>query len=377
MSDYEGWKPYVSVAERRRKAEKVAAKTAKRGASLAPVVASQGAIAKSFWGRAWCDNLERYSDYANRLPRGRSYVRNGSVIDLRIAAGEVRAQVVGSSLYQVTINVAAVPAAQWQAIGVECAVAIDSLVELLQGRLSKAVMECICRPGTGLFPAPREIKLDCSCPDWAEMCKHVAAVLYGVGARLDQQPELLFLLRRVDAQELVAQAGSAIPKAGKGPAAAKVLDAAQLGDVFGIEIDEAPVPKVKPGQTAPRGKPVSPRKIATRLKVAMAAPTVAASKKTVSPPEAATLTKVVAAGKVKAPAKVRAPAKTAAASGKPRPLKNTAPSTKTARAPAKPKVVNPGYPAKTVSPSRPAANPSKATPRRGPTRPRARTQRFE
>ena len=176
--DYGAWKPYVSVAERRRKAEKVAAKAAKKGITLTPVSASRGAIAKSFWGRAWCDNLERYSDYSNRLPRGRTYVRNGSVIDLQIGAGEVRAQVVGSSLYKVGIDVAAVPAKQWQAIGAECAASIDSLVELLQGKLSKAVMERICRPGTGLFPAPREIKLSCSCPDWAEMCKHVAGVLY-------------------------------------------------------------------------------------------------------------------------------------------------------------------------------------------------------
>ena len=376
MSYYGGWKPYVSVAERRRKAEKVAAKAAKKGAALAPVSASRGAIAKTFWGRAWRDNLERYSDYSNRLPRGRTYVRNGSVIDLQIAAGEVRAQVVGSSLYKVAIDVAAVPAAQWQAIGTECAASIDSLVELLQGKLSKAVMERICRPGTGLFPAPREIKLSCSCPDWAEMCKHVAAVLYGVGARLDQQPELLFRLRRVDAKDLVAQAGAALPKPGKGPAAGKVLDGAQLADVFGIEIDEAPVPKVKPGKTAPRAKPAVPRKVATRLQAGPTA-NVAASKQAISPPKVALVAKIPAAAKVKSPAKVRAPAKTAAASGKARPLKNKAPSAKTARAPVKPKVVNPGGPAKKLSPTQPAANPSKATPRRSSTRPTARTKRFE
>jgi len=240
LSYYE-WKPYVPVAARRKQAEKLAAKAAKAGAALMPVGASRGAIAKTFWGKAWCDNLERYSDYANRLPRGRTYLRNGSVIDLRIGAGEVRAQVVGSSLYQVTIGVAAVPPAQWRAIGAECSTSIDSLVELLQGRLSTGVMQCICKPGTGLFPTPREIKLDCSCPDWAEMCKHVAAVLYGVGARLDQQPELLFQLRRVDAKDLVASAGAGLGRTGKGPAAGKVLADAQLADVFGIEIDaEAP-----------------------------------------------------------------------------------------------------------------------------------------
>ena len=255
MSFY-AWKPYVPVAARRKKAEKLAAKSAKAGAVLSPVRASRGAIAKTFWGRAWCENLERYSDYANRLPRGRSYVRNGSVIHLEIGEGEVRAQVVGSSLYKVTVSVAAVPGPQWRSISAECATSIDSLVELLQGRLSKAVMERICKPGTGLFPAPRDIKLDCSCPDWATMCKHVAAVLYGVGARLDQQPELLFRLRRVDPRELVAQAGAGLPKARRGPAAGKVLDDARIADVFGIELDEG----------AARVKVVAPAKAATLAK---------------------------------------------------------------------------------------------------------------
>jgi uncharacterized Zn finger protein len=249
---YWGWKPYVSVAERRKKAEKAAAKAKKAGAGHSPIEPYRGAIAKTFWGKAWCDNLERYSDYANRLPRGRTYVRNGSVIDLKIAAGEVRAQVMGSSLYKVDVTVAAVADKQWQSIGADCSGSIDSLVELLQGKLSKAVMERICTPGTGLFPAPKEIQFSCSCPDWASMCKHVAAVLYGVGARLDQQPELLFNLRRVDAKDLVAQASTALPKTRKGSASKRVLDDSALADVFGIEMVEAtsavPVKK-KPGKS--------------------------------------------------------------------------------------------------------------------------------
>ena len=141
---YYGWKPYVSVAERRRKAEKAAAKAKKAGAGHSPIEPSRGAVARTFWGKAWCDNLEAYSDYANRLPRGRTYVRNGSVIDLKIAEGEVQALVMGSSLYKVAVKVARVPAQQWQAIGADCSGSIDSLVELLQGKLSRAVMERIC-----------------------------------------------------------------------------------------------------------------------------------------------------------------------------------------------------------------------------------------
>ena len=237
---YWDWKPYVSVAERRAKAQKAAAKAKKGGASLAPIAPYRGAVAKTFWGKAWCDNLERYSDFANRLPRGRTYVRNGSVIDLRIGAGSVQAQVVGSSLYRVNVTIASVPDKAWLAIRADCANSIDSLVELLQGRLSKAVMERICKPGVGLFPAPQAIKFSCSCPDWAVMCKHVAAVLYGVGARLDQQPELLFSLRQVDAQALVAYPVGAPLGANalSGLAAARVLADSELADVFGIEMAE-------------------------------------------------------------------------------------------------------------------------------------------
>ncbi len=247
---YYAWKPYVSMAERRKKAEKVAAKIKKSGDNLSPIEPSRGAIAKTFWGKAWCNNLEAYSDYANRLPRGRAYTRNGSVIDLQIAEGQIQAKVMGSSLYQVTVNITPVPAKHWQAIGKDCAGSIDSLVELLQGKLSTAVMQRICTPKTGLFPSPNEISVDCTCPDWADMCKHVAAVLYGVGARLDQKPELLFSLRRVDAKELVTQAGVGLPKSKPEAAGLKVLDDAMLADVFGIEMDgveaEKPTSRRKP-----------------------------------------------------------------------------------------------------------------------------------
>lgn len=236
---YFQWKPYVSVAERRKKSERTAARFRKNGQVLAPVTAGRGAIARTFWGKAWCDNLERYSDFSNRLPRGRTYLRNGSVIDLKITAGQVLAQVMGSALYKVEVNVSAVPKARWQAIGADCAGSIDSVVELLRGRLSKVVMERICRPRTGLFPAPNEITFTCSCPDWAAMCKHVAAVFYGVGTRLDQQPELLFTLRRVDAKDLVARAGAGLLPSKKNPAAGKVLDDSMIGEVFGIEMAEA------------------------------------------------------------------------------------------------------------------------------------------
>lgn len=306
---YGRWAPYVPVAERRKKAEKAAAKAKKAGANLSPIESSSGAIAKTFWGKAWCTNLEQYSDYSNRLPRGRTYVRNGSVIDLKITAGEVRAQVMGSSLYTVDVTVTAVPDKQWQAIGAGCAGSIDSLVELLQGKLSKGVMEHICKPGTGLFPAPKEIKFNCSCPDWASMCKHVAAVLYGVGARLDQQPELLFSLRRVDAKDLVAQAGAGLPKAKKGTMAGKVLEDSALADVFGIEMAEV----------APPTKPVARRSTATATKANKVTKITKTTQAAKAPAKPATvkITKRSAAGKpettrktpAKKPVKAKPPAK--------------------------------------------------------------------
>lgn len=233
---YFGYKPYVPVATRHAKALKAVAKANKKGANYAPIVPYTGAIAKTFWGKAWCSNLEQYSDYANRLPRGRSYVRNGAVIDLQVNTGSVQALVMGSQLYQVSIAIQALPEPRWKAVCADCSNSVASLIELLQGKLSKAVMERICAPATGLFPSPKELKFECSCPDWAGMCKHVAAVLYGVGARMDQQPDLLFKLRHVDALDLVAQASVAQPSANK-TKSSKVMDTSDLGDVFGLDMD--------------------------------------------------------------------------------------------------------------------------------------------
>jgi uncharacterized Zn finger protein len=235
-----GFRPYVSVAQRKAKAAREVAKLKKKGRTIAPVVVEGRAIATTFWGKAWCDNLESYSDFENRLPRGRTYVRNGSVCDLQIEAGRVTAMVCGSELYRITIKIEPLAAGTWKAVKAACAGQIGSLVELLQGRLSKGVMEVVTRPGQGLFPQPREIKLSCSCPDWADMCKHVAAALYGVGARLDERPELLFKLRQVDHLELVEEAGDAAVRApGAGtPSGAKTIATGDLADVFGIELDD-------------------------------------------------------------------------------------------------------------------------------------------
>jgi uncharacterized Zn finger protein len=252
--DYDyGFRPYVSVAARRAQAARELARLRKNGCAMSPVAIEGRKIARTFWGEAWCDNLERYSDYANRLPRGRTYLRNGSVVDLQVGPGRVTALVSGSAIYDVQVTVGPVPRACWSAICKDCSGAIDSLVELLQGRLSMGVMTRLCEEKTGLFPSPKDILFTCSCPDWASMCKHVAAVLYGIGARLDHQPELLFALRKVDQQDLIATAGSDFSMKGKRPADTKVLASDDLSEMFGIEIaPAAPAKRSATGAVPPR-----------------------------------------------------------------------------------------------------------------------------
>jgi uncharacterized Zn finger protein len=233
------WGDYVSVAEKRRQAEKELAKLRKRGHAAAPVIVQGRKIANNFWGLSWCSNLERYSDFANRLPRGRSYVRNGCVIDLQIEKGRIAAKVSGSDLYDVAIMIAPVTAKRWRAICGDCTGSIDSLVELLQGRLAGRVMDRVCREGEGLFPAPGEIKLSCSCPDSADMCKHVAATLYGVGARLDEAPRLLFVLRGVDESDLLAGAGQDVMMSMPAPDSRMVLRGGDVAALFGLDMADA------------------------------------------------------------------------------------------------------------------------------------------
>ena len=226
------------VAQRRAKAKRHAASLAKKGHTVQPIEIDGRTIAKTFWGKAWCDNLESYSDYENRLPRGRTYVRNGSVVDLQITGGNVTAIVSGSDIYTVKIEITPLDQQRWKKIQRDCAQSIDSLIDLLQGRFSKGVMERLTRQKEGLFPDPRDIKIRCSCPDWATLCKHAAAVLYGVGARLDTEPEMLFQLREVDHLSLISQAVSAENlDAAFSSNAADSLEGQDLSDLFGIELE--------------------------------------------------------------------------------------------------------------------------------------------
>jgi len=254
-----GFRPYVPVAQRRLGALKEMEKLKKKGRVVSPVVIEGRKIAESFWGKAWCDNLERYSDFESRLPRGRTYVRNGSVIDLQIGRGKVEALVSGSEIYKVKIDIDVAAPARWSAICRDCAGSVGSLVELLKGKLSKNVMERVCREADGLFPTPAEIEMSCSCPDWADMCKHVAATLYGVGARLDSDPELLFTLRGVDRAELVTTVGAELPLTRGAAASERVLEGDDVAALFGIDIAAPdPAPMKSPAKQSLEKKRLAP-----------------------------------------------------------------------------------------------------------------------
>ena len=241
------WKygPYVSVAEKRARAEKKIRQLKKKKPDLAPVVIEGRSLARTWWGKSWNTNLERYADYSNRIERGRSYVRHLAVLDLQIKKGSVAALVQGSRSkpYAVNIKIKGLKKTNWKTITAACADKLDSLQDLLAGRFPKELSHLFMQKGRGLFPSPKEIEFSCSCPDWAYMCKHVAAVLYGIGNRLDEDPSLFFALRQVNMDDLIAKAvkdttRKYIRKAQESDH--PVVAESDLGSVFGIDMDLTP-----------------------------------------------------------------------------------------------------------------------------------------
>ena len=277
MAAWQEWAPYVSAQTKRQRAERFL-KEAEEREQLSPVRLVGQAIASSFWGRAWCNNLEAYSDFANRLPRGRTYLRAGAVVDLRITADGIVARVQGANLYTVRIRIRPLDAARWQELVRCCTSAgtgarglggawgrggargLGSIVELLQGRMEREIVAALTAPRRGLLPAPHEIEMSCSCPDWAVLCKHIAATLYGVGARLDTSPELLFALRQVAMEDLVLRSAASLSVPEVDPGEVLSGDPGQLGALFGIDLGTTaePVPPPPPeadGAPSPAAQP--------------------------------------------------------------------------------------------------------------------------
>jgi uncharacterized Zn finger protein len=248
-----GFPEYITVAEQKKRIAKKKEKLQSKNKTLTlqPIVVPGRLLTKTFWGKAWCNNIESYADYAYRLDRGRSYVRYGAVADLKISSGLVNALVCGTRTYTVTVSIAKAPAKSWQSLIKSCAGKISSLVELLQGKFSDHIMKIMTEPTSGLFPKPAEISFTCSCPDHAQLCKHVAAVLYGIGVRLDNTPEHLFLLRSVDHSELLKGAFDQTPCITMPPQTAPVTQ--DLSELFGIEIIATPTAALEartPARTA-------------------------------------------------------------------------------------------------------------------------------
>ncbi len=350
-----GYRPYVPVAQRRANALREIAKRFKNGKKASPVSIEGRKITKTFWGNAWCKNLENYSDYANRLPRGQTYVRNGSVVHLEISKGQIKALVSGSELYEVEIEISTLPRDPWQALKAQSAGKIGTLVELLQGKLSGSIMELVTGERYGLFPKPKELRMDCSCPDGAGMCKHIAAVMYGVGSRLDTKPELLFELRGVDHLELI---GQAIPVSPVGVSAGATdrkhaLAASDLGDIFGIELgDGSPDPEeLKPARVSKRSQKPAARKKAAVTKKSSAKPTASKTATKQKPDKALTS----AAAKT-----VRQ--KTTRATVKPEPAVTTIPATKAAKKPTRGKTQPVAEAAVMATVKRPASKTAKHQP---------------
>ena len=243
---YWGYAPYISVGEKRAKAARKLKQLLKKNPDMKPILLDGRSIAKTWWGKSWNINLERYADYSNRIGRGRSYVRHGAVLDLQIDAGKCESLVQGtrSKPYSVYIKIKPVNTKIRQTIISDCEGKLDSLQELLTGKFPKALGEIFTTRGKGLFPSPKEIDFHCSCPDSASMCKHVAATLYGIGARLDEDPALFFKLRKVKMKDLITEAvedetRKLLKKAKK--KSRRAIAESDLSDLFGLEMEDPAV----------------------------------------------------------------------------------------------------------------------------------------
>ncbi len=236
MSWY-GFAPYKSMGAMKAECEAFIKKFRKKHPNIQPIVIEGTKIAKTWWGKAWNNNLEKYADYEYRLSRGRSYVRNGFVIDLQIDVGKVFAKVKGSSLYDVKIVIDPIPDSKRQWLNQKCANKIENISALVEGRFPEEMSSLFMDKKTGLFPSPREIHFDCNCPDSARMCKHVAAVLYGIGRRFDDDPLLFFKLRRVNINELIRRSidekmGKLLSKSNK--KSDRIIEDTKIEKLFGL-----------------------------------------------------------------------------------------------------------------------------------------------
>jgi len=237
---YYGYPEYVPVAKKKENAQKSIEKLRKKNPNISPVIIEGKSIVEKWWGKAWNKNLESYADLRNRIGRGRSYVKHGAVLDLQIKKGTIEALVQGSSSrpYSIVIQIDKLDNKKWKSVLEICNHRIDTMETLILGKFPKEFDELFKASKIGLFPSPKEIHFNCSCPDSARVCKHIAAVLYGVGARLDKDPILFFKLRDIDFEELLKKSmeskmQSMLKNADK--KSTRIIDDTDAFDLFGLD----------------------------------------------------------------------------------------------------------------------------------------------
>lgn len=228
----------ISIEELKERASSSITKAGKKGKNYEPVQVSGRKICQHWWGQAWCENLEQYADYASRIDRGKRYVRSGAVVDLQIQNGKIEAKVQGSQRapYKVEIMISPLSKERCQEIEEKCGKRIANMESLIQGDFPDEMKELFIGE-KGLFPTPREIYFHCSCPDWAVMCKHVAAAMYGIGVKVDQNPFYFFRLRGIDVESFirVAVANKVESMLANAELPSKrILETEDVTDLFGV-----------------------------------------------------------------------------------------------------------------------------------------------
>ena len=201
---YYGFAEYVPVAEKKANALNAIKKLKEKDPNISPVII-EGTLGKTWWSKSWNKNLESYADYSNRISRGKSYVRQHCVVDLKISKGEIFSKVQGSRIkpYDIEIKIETLTKEAMNHVLMSCQKSIESIEQLVEGKFPKGLETLICDKNEGLFPSPKAIQFSCTCPDYAVMCKHVAATLYGIGVRLEEDPLLFFELRDIDINGLI------------------------------------------------------------------------------------------------------------------------------------------------------------------------------
>ena len=221
-----------TIEELRQRVKMTSQAAAKKNKDYAPVPPIKGRnICQSWWGQAWCRNLEQYADYESRLDRGKRYVKTGTVIDLKIKKGKVEARVQGTrrAPYKVEIRISPLSEENCQKIIEKCGRRIENMESLIKGEFPMDLQELFTGKD-GLFPTPREISFSCSCPDWALMCKHVAAAMYGIGVRLDENP--FYFFDRFINVALESKVESMLRNAEK--SSDRIIEDADLTALFGV-----------------------------------------------------------------------------------------------------------------------------------------------